>query len=968
MNSKDTRPGGAADLRKRAEELIRAKEAALPENLAGLSPEAMRRELHELRVHQLELEMQNEALRETQAKLDAVRARYFDLYDLAPVGYCTISEHGLILEANLTAATMLGVARSTLTGQRFSRFILRDDQDSYYLRRKQLFETGEPQAMELRLVKHDGTAFWARLDAIVVQDAEGTPECRVVLRDITVRKQAEQELLESMEHFRAMVDDQMELISRFSADGTFLFVNQGFCTFFGKSREELTGTIWAPVVFAEDLPLVQEQMARLSPGNPLVMIENRNRNADGEVRWMQFSNRAFFDETGALREIQSVGRDITERIQAEQALRESEGRYLATLTAVNDGLWDWHVPSGKAYFSPLYYALLGYEDNAFPASYATWKPLIHPEDLDRVEPVLRRSIESGQGFSVDLRMRTKDGAWKWVATRGNAIEHDAAGNALRMVGTLSDITERRELEARLRESELHFRTLANSGQALVWTSGLDKLCDYFNEPWLAFTGRALEQELGNGWAEGVHPDDFEGCLEIYVTAFERRESFSMEYRLRHASGEYRWIVDQGTPRHDSQGEFLGYIGHCLDITERKRTEQALLAARDAAEAASRAKGEFLANMSHELRTPMNGVLGMLQLLLMEELSSGQQNYVRKAFEAANRLLSLLNDILDFSRIEAGALTFRQEPYRLADILAATADVFGHICARKGLSLRFEPDPGLPAVLVGDEARLRQIVFNLVGNAVKFTRKGGVRIAAWRQDQAGEKPGRLVIAVADTGVGIPQDKLDSVFDRFSQADGSYTRQFEGAGLGLAIVRRIVEGLGGTLCIDSEPGCGTTMVLSLPAPTAQNGVLPAQAGASTALPEESVALRILLAEDELIGQLGARMMLERMGHSVVAVGDGRAAVESALGGGFDCVLMDIQMPEMDGLEATRIIRSRSLPGKGQLPIVAMTAYALSGDREKFLAAGMDEYIAKPFQQEELRSLLQAVARTLGQGVRP
>jgi len=646
--------------------------------------------------------------------------------------------------------------------------------------------------------------------------------------DVTHRKRAERELLKSRELYRAMVDDQTELVSRFSADGTLLFVNQGFCRFFGKPREELLGARWTPAVLEEDLPAVRAQLARLSPENPLVTVENRTRNGDGEVRWLQFINRAFFEESGALREIQSVGRDITAQ---------------------------------------------------------------------------------------------------------------------------------KELEARLRESELHFRTLAGSGQAVIWTSGPDMLCDYFNEPWLAFTGRTLEQELGNGWTEGVHPDDFARCLEVYVTAFDRRESFSMEYRLRHASGEYRWIVDQGTPRYGTRGEFLGYIGHCLDISELKRAEESLVAARDAAEAANRAKGEFLANMSHELRTPMNGVLGMLQLLKLEELTPGQQDYASNAFEAANRLLSLLNDVLDFSRIEAGVLTFRQEPYKPADILAATDDVFGHICSRKGLALRFEPDPSLPAALSGDEARIRQILFNLVGNAVKFTRAGSVRVEAWHRIHDGT--GRLYIAVTDTGVGIPEDKLGSVFDRFSQADGSYTRQFEGAGLGLAIVRRIVEALDGSLCIDSEPGHGTAMVLTLPAPVASAEALSEDRTRRPA-PEEATPLRILLAEDELIGQLGARLMLERMGHSVTAVGDGRSAVEAAFKEDYDCVLMDIQMPEMDGVEATRILRNTCLPGQRRIVIVAMTAYALSGDREKFLAAGMDEYISKPFQQEELRSLLQAVAQ--------
>jgi CheY-like chemotaxis protein len=345
--------------------------------------------------------------------------------------------------------------------------------------------------------------------------------------------------------------------------------------------------------------------------------------------------------------------------------------------------------------------------------------------------------------------------------------------------------------------------------------------------------------------------------------------------------------------------------------------------------------------------------------MLEELKPTQKNYANNAFEAANRLLSLLNDILDFSRIEAGMLVLRSEPFSPGDILSATRGVFEHICQRKGLALEIQPDPSLPATLTGDEARIRQIVFNLVGNAVKFTTQGAIRIDAWHRAGQGAAPARLYIAVSDKGVGIPEVKLGSIFDRFSQADASYTRQFEGAGLGLAIVRRIVEALGGTLCIESEKGAGTTVVLVLPAPEDTLARLEPPV-LKPAEKQPPLPLRILLAEDELIGQMGARIMLERMGHSVLAVNDGKAAVEAVLQGDFDLVLMDIQMPEMDGLEATRILRNTFLPGKSRVPIIAMTAYALSGDREKFLAAGMDEYIAKPFQQEELRELLQAVAR--------
>ncbi|MDP3428308.1 MAG: ATP-binding protein, partial [Humidesulfovibrio sp.] len=394
---------------------------------------------------------------------------------------------------------------------------------------------------------------------------------------------------------------------------------------------------------------------------------------------------------------------------------------------------------------------------------------------------------------------------------------------------------------------------------------------------------------------GTPPRDRQAITELaarYRLDPDELWKLSQEYEHRPD-----FIIDAAKERLKTSARLIG------EIVSRSIVEKDLNLAKDAAEAANRAKSEFLANMSHELRTPMNGVLGMLHLLMLEEeLKPAQQSYASNAVEAANRLLSLLNDILDFSRIEAGALVFKQEPYQPSDILDATVGVFSHACARKGLALRMEPEPGLPAWLLGDEARIRQIVFNLVGNAVKFTRQGSITVEAWHRILPGAAPDRLLLAVSDTGVGIPEARLGSVFDRFSQVDSSYTRQFEGAGLGLAIVRRIVEHLGGSLCIESEAGAGTSVVLSLPAPVGRGAALAAQAdaganvdaGADAANAEEQVSLRILLAEDEFIGQLGARLMLERMGHSVVAVNDGIDAVAAALKQEFDCVLMDIQMP--------------------------------------------------------------------------
>jgi CheY-like chemotaxis protein/nitrogen-specific signal transduction histidine kinase len=399
----------------------------------------------------------------------------------------------------------------------------------------------------------------------------------------------------------------------------------------------------------------------------------------------------------------------------------------------------------------------------------------------------------------------------------------------------------------------------------------------------------------------------------------------------------------------------------LDMSDNKRMQGELIEAKERAEAADKAKSEFLANMSHEIRTPLNGMLGMLQIMQDNSVDAEQNSYVKLAVGAGHRLLSLLTDVLDFSKMDAGQVQLRADPFSVSGLFDSVAAIFKVSCAAKKLQLSFHIHPGMPETLLGDEARLRQILFNLVGNAVRFTTAGSVRVEAWASPGAKSAPGevRLFLSVADTGIGIPDEKITHMFRRFTQNDGTYTRQYEGAGLGLAIVKRIVALMQGGIAVESEVGLGTTMTLNVALGTRQGLAGQVSARAAPARVEQS--LRILLAEDEPIGQLAMKVTLTRLGHSVTTVGDGKAVLEALKIGDFDCVLMDIQMPELDGVEATKRIRTApELAHQAQIPIIALTAYAMGGDREKFLAVGLDGHVSKPVQVEELeQALRQAMA---------
>jgi PAS domain S-box-containing protein len=783
-----------------------------------------------------------------------------------------------------------------------------------------------------------------------------------------------------------------------------------------------------------------------------------------------------------------------ERRRIEARLKVSDERLRLALDSTQIGIFEWNVPKGHVYYSPGLWSLLGYEHARMPSTLEVWQALIHPDDL----PMYRKRTESqlnGVASFIDpeYRVRARTGDWRWVYVRSKSVLAGPNGRPTRIIGTVQDITIRRESEQALRESQAEARKLslvASKTDNLVIIGSADGKIEWVNSAFCRVMEYTLEEVVGKDPGLLSGPDTDSAQADLIRDGIAKGNGTNTEIVHYSKSGRKYYLHLEVQVVRNQAGQVENFIAIENDITSRVETENQLRRAKAEADFASRAKSEFLASMSHEIRTPMNGVIGMTSILMETTLTGEQRDFVNTIRTSGEALLTIINDILDFSKIESGKMELEKAPFELALCVEEALDLFAPTAAAKRLEIGYHVEQDVPPWIVGDVTRLRQIIVNLVNNAIKFTPAGSISIqvrripldATIRATPAGRM--RLEITVADTGIGIPPDRIDRLFKAFSQVDSSTTRKYGGTGLGLAICQRLCQLMNGDIRVESTAGKGSMFTVAIMTDAAQRPsevTSPAFTGidlrgglalciednpitrarlrtlfdslgascvfandpdaavemASTLptppavvildLPEfesqralettaeikcpklvlfrlgqtpppapkdgfpyatvskpiktvsflqalsllgnrvgssgivvqarhedrpiaEEIPLTVLLAEDNAVNQKVALRFLERMGYNADAVGNGLEAVNALQSRNYDLVLMDLQMPEMDGLEASRRIR-RTLPADRQPKIIALTANAMQGDREICLDAGMDDYISKPVKMHEI-----------------
>ncbi len=844
-----------------------------------------------------------------------------------------------------------------------------DDRERIQKAFEQLFVEGRPFDVEYRVQRKDGQWIWIHDRAYRTYEKDGMRYADGIFSDTTERKRVQEELRRS-EAYLAEAE-------KLSHIGSWAWnVARQEIAFWSKEHYRIFGMEPAqgvvPVQEAEkrihpdDQPLFRRLISESMQAREDYAADLRVSGKDGSIRNIHCTGHPVVNEVGELVEFVGTCMDVTERKKAEDELHRSRQMLQSILDTIPQ----------RVFWKDRNSVYLGCNQPfAGDAGLRNPAEIAGKSDSDLAWSGVAELYRADDRVVMDQKLpklnfeepqNRRDGSQLWL--RSNKLPlRDRTGKVTGIIGTYEDITERRQAEQALAQAEEKFRSLVLNIPDVAWTADAKGHIVFVSpnvEKLSGYNTSEVEERGTPFFLERIHPGDLGRVRAGLEALFTRGVFYDVECRVQRKSGEWIWVRDRAVAVYEKNG--VRYADGLLsDITQRKHAEEDMRRAKEAAEAANLAKSQFLANMSHEIRTPMNGVIGAAGLLLDTELTPEQKQYAHLVRASGEALLGVINDILDFSKIEARKLTLETTDFDLRKTLEDAAAVLAIKASEKGLQLICEVEPGTPCLLRGDPGRVRQVLLNLLGNAVKFTAKGEVAARVKLESQQDDAI-ILRFTVRDTGIGFPQGRAASLFEPFVQADASSTRRYGGSGLGLAISKQLVEMMGGEIGVESKEGKGSEFCFTAAFEKQPRGGAIAITDKSKSLRSAIAPLiqpasrrggRILLAEDNRTNQQVATAILRKLGYETDVAANGMEAISALEEKDYDAVLMDCGMPGMDGYEATRRIRQGENGIRNRdIPVIALTADAMTGDRDKCIQAGMNDYLAKPIEPQQLAEALQ------------
>jgi PAS domain S-box-containing protein len=907
-----------------------------------------------------------EALRESEE-------RFRIMADCCPIAIWVTDAHGKAGFINRTYREFSGAVSSHVEETEWLTRIHPDDAQGFVEQFKRAHEEHTSFKIEQRSRRRDGE--WRWLESFAEPRFSSSGDFLGLVgtsKDITERRQTEQALQSSRKFAQSTIDALSSHICVLDESGTIIAVNRAWKDFgdansLSGSGDAVEAQAWRSRLGegANYLEVCRRsegeeasEAAEFANGIQAVLEGERELyskeypcHAPGEQRWYLGRVTRFFSNGIPRVVVEHI--NITERKQTEQALRESDKRFRVMADGCPTPIWVTDAEGGMRFTNRTFREFCGNTQEEVEGH--KWHFLIHPDDQPKFISESYRAVREQTAFKGDARVQRADGEWRWIIAHTEP-RFSPSGEFLGHVGLSTDITERKQAEQALKDSEEKFRQLAENIREVFWmmnAEGTETL--YIGPAYEEVWGRSCKSLYENpmDWIGAIHPDDREEAHETFMRQLQG-ENIDSEYRLRQPDGQERWIRDRAFPIRDQNGELIRIAGIAEDVTERRRYEMELIRAREEADAANQVKGEFLANMSHEIRSPMNGVLGMTELLLQTELTKEQRRYADTVRFSGESLLQVINDILDFSKIEAKKLQLEMVDFDFQSLLDNLAAGQAPEAQGKGIELVYISGPSVPTMLRGDPVRLRQILTNLVGNAIKFTEKGEVVVHVTLEKEE-ESDCLLRFSVRDTGIGIPKDKIGILFEKFTQVDTSTTRRFGGTGLGLAISKQLAELMGGEIRVDSQDGKGSEFYFTVRLGRSNQ---PEALRADDPVPADLIGVRVLIVDDNATSREMLAAFTVRWGMRPTAVEGGAWALDALYqareaNDPFRIAIIDFHMPGMDGEALGCAIKSDKRLSDTQM--VMLTCVGAWHGRQSPEKIGVAGYVTKPVQRDQLRDLL-------------